>query len=121
MADALEKIHEAARREISTASEPARVEELRVKYLGKKGEISSVLATLGKLPPEERRSVGERVNKVKVEVEALLAEASSRADDAKLDSELRGAKVDVTLPGRGLLPGHRHPVSATLERVVRIF
>lgn len=121
MQDRLQALADSARREIGAASDTAKVEELRVKYLGKKGELSQVLGGMGKLPPEERRALGEIANRVKGEVEGLLAEAIRRAEDAQLESELRGPKVDVTLPGRVRLPGRRHPVSQTLEDIVRTF
>ncbi|MCI0574289.1 MAG: phenylalanine--tRNA ligase subunit alpha, partial [Myxococcaceae bacterium] len=76
---------------------------------------------MGKLPPEERRSLGEVANRVKAEIESLLAAALERAEGAKLEAELRGPKLDVSLPGRGVRPGRRHPVSRTLEDVVRTF
>jgi phenylalanyl-tRNA synthetase alpha chain len=121
MRDRLMSLAESARSEISVASEPSRVEALRVKYLGKKGELSAVLGGMGKLAPEERRSLGEVANKVKAEIETLLSEASSRAEDAQLESELKGPKIDVTLPGRGARGGRRHPVSRTYDDIVAIF
>jgi phenylalanyl-tRNA synthetase alpha chain len=121
MQERLEALAAAARRDIGEAGEPARVEELRVRYLGKKGELSQVLGGMGKLPPEERRALGEVANRVKAELEGLLAEALRRAEGAALEAELKGPRLDVTLPGRGARPGRRHPVSQTLEDVVRTF
>src|SRR5215471_6657414 len=111
----LKTLAHSARAEIPQADTPERVEALRIRYLGKKGEISAVLANLGKLSPDERRQLGETANSVKAEVEQLLGWAVERAAQRKLDAELRGTKVDVTLPGRFRKPGHRHPVSRTLE------
>jgi phenylalanyl-tRNA synthetase alpha chain len=121
MRDRLQALAEAARREIATASEPAAVESLRVRYLGKKGELSGVLGGMGKLPPEERRALGEVANQVKAEIEQLLAEANRRSEEAALEAELRGPKLDVTLPGRTTRPGRRHPVSRTMEDIARTF
>jgi phenylalanyl-tRNA synthetase alpha chain len=121
MQDRLNALLDTARSEIRAADEVARVEALRIKYLGKKGELSQVLGGMGKLPPDERRAVGERANRAKAEVEALLAEAAERAEANKLESELRGQKVDVTLPGRLIPPGHRHPVTRTLDDIVAVF
>ncbi|MCI0571626.1 MAG: phenylalanine--tRNA ligase subunit alpha, partial [Myxococcaceae bacterium] len=78
MQEKLKALAEAARRDITVAGEPARVEELRVRFLGKKGELSQVLGSMGKLPPEERRSLGEVANRVKAEIESLLAAALER-------------------------------------------
>src|SRR5688500_8072818 len=86
------------------------VEELRVKYLGKKGEFSQVMGGVGKLPPEERKAAGEIANRIKTELEGLLAGAASQVDELKLERELKGPRIDVTLPGRGQPPGKRHPV-----------
>src|SRR4051812_12362322 len=93
-------------------------EDVRVKYLGKKGELTAILSGMGKLPPDQRRTVGEVANKVKGELEGLITQALQRREDAKLEQELKGPKLDVTLPGRGVLrPGRRHPVSQTLEDI----
>ena len=121
MRDRLEALAETAKAEIGAAADGPQVEALRVKYLGKKGELSKVLGGMGKLAPDERRSVGEIANRIKAEVEALLAQAVERAEANKLESELRGHKVDVTLPGRLIPPGHRHPVTRTMEDIVGVF
>ncbi|MBZ4329456.1 phenylalanine--tRNA ligase subunit alpha [Corallococcus sp. AS-1-12] len=121
MRDRLQALADAARQEISGVSEPSQVEALRIRYLGKKGELSAVLGGMGKLPPEERRALGEVANSVKAELEQLLADATKRAEDAALEAQLKGPRLDVTLPGRAVLPGGRHPVSRTLEDIVRTF
>ncbi len=121
MRDRLQALADAARQEISGVSEPSQVEALRIRYLGKKGELSAVLGGMGKLPPDERRALGEVANAVKAELERLLADAVKRAEDAALEAKLKGPQLDVTLPGRAVLPGGRHPVSRTLEDIVRTF
>ncbi|WP_375745237.1 phenylalanine--tRNA ligase subunit alpha [Corallococcus interemptor] len=121
MRDRLQALADAARQEISGVSEPSQVEALRIRYLGKKGELSAVLGGMGKLPPEERRALGEVANSVKAELEQLLSDATKRAEDAALEAQLKGPRLDVTLPGRAVLPGGRHPVSRTLEDIVRTF
>ncbi|NOK10586.1 phenylalanine--tRNA ligase subunit alpha [Corallococcus exercitus] len=121
MRDRLQALADAARQEISGVSEPSQVEALRIRYLGKKGELSAVLGGMGKLPPDERRALGEIANTVKAELEQLLADATRRAEEAALEAQLKGPKLDVTLPGRAVPPGGRHPVSRTLEDIVRTF
>ncbi len=121
MKDRLNAMLDSARKEIGAAAEPNAVEQLRVKYLGKKGELSAVLSGMGKLPPDERRSLGEVANRVKAEIEQLLEEAVARAEEKRLEAELLGPRVDVTLPGRARPYGRRHPVSRTLEDIVRTF
>jgi phenylalanyl-tRNA synthetase alpha chain len=121
MQDRLEALAARAREEIGRVSEAAGLEALRVRYLGKKGELSGVLGAMGKLPPDERRRVGEIANRVKAEVETLLDGAQIRLGQAALQAELNAPPIDVTLPGRGRPPGHRHVVSRTLEEVTRTF
>jgi phenylalanyl-tRNA synthetase alpha chain len=121
MRDRLEALAEKARGEIRAANDAADAERLRVHYLGKKGELSEILKGMGKLPPEERRSVGEGANALKAELEGLLGEAAARFEAAALEAELSGPALDVTLPGRTLRRGHIHPVTQTLRAVTGIF
>src|SRR5215468_9310008 len=121
MQERLESLASKAREEIDRAREASGLEALRVRYLGKKGELSAVLGGMGKLAAEERRRVGEIANRVKAEVEALLDEAQKRIATAALEAELHAPPIDVTLPGRMRRPGRRHVVSRTLEDVTRTF
>lgn len=121
MREKFEAVAQAARRALAEATTPEAVESLRVKYLGKKGEVAQALGNLGKLPPDERRTLGEAANAVKAALEADLAQAIERVRELALDAELAGPKIDVTLPGRGLRPGRRHPVSQTLDDIVAAF
>ena len=124
MADLLRQLTslgEAARKEIGAASDERALEELRVRFLGKKGEISAVLRGMGQLAAEERPKVGEAANRVRDEVESLLEGAGARLATAKLEAELKGPPIDVTLPGRGLLPrGHRHPITRAADEIAAI-
>jgi phenylalanyl-tRNA synthetase alpha chain len=97
------------------------VEDQRVKYLGKKGEFSQVMGGVGKLPAEERKAAGELANRIKAELEELLAKAAAQVGELQLQKELQGPRIDVTLPGRGRGLGKRHPVSQTLEDIVATF
>jgi phenylalanyl-tRNA synthetase alpha chain len=122
MIEKLEKLLEQARAEIPQARGADAAEALRVKYLGKKGELSSLLRGLRDIDPQERPAVGARVNEVKAEIERQLDDALARARRTELEQELRTSPLDVTLPGRQALPvGHRHPVQATLEDIIEIF
>lgn len=121
MRDRLQTLAESAQREIGSASEPSAVEALRVRFLGKKGELSGVLGGMGKLPTEERKALGEVANEVKARIEQLLADAHRRAEDRALAAELARPALDVTLPGRGVGPGRRHPVSRTMDEIVQTF
>ncbi|WP_255821700.1 phenylalanine--tRNA ligase subunit alpha [Anaeromyxobacter sp. SG26] len=118
----LEALAKGAREAIGSAADEKALEDLRVRFLGKKGELSAVLRGMGALPAEERPRVGEVANRVRDEVEALLAGAKSRLDARKLEAELAGPPIDVTLPGRRVLPrGHRHPITRATEDISAIF
>jgi phenylalanyl-tRNA synthetase alpha chain len=118
----LEALADGARRAIAAAPDLRALEELRVRYLGKKGELSQVLRAMGGLAAEERPRVGEVANRVRDEFEALLAAAKGRIEAEALEAELRGTPIDVTLPGRRLLPrGHRHPITRAMEDIAGIF
>jgi phenylalanyl-tRNA synthetase alpha chain len=118
----LEALADGARRAVAGASDLRALEDLRVRYLGKKGELSQVLRAMGALAADERPRVGEVANRVRDELEAGLAAARARIEAAALDAELRAAPIDVTLPGRRLLPrGHRHPVTRAIDDISAIF
>src|SRR5512140_2516089 len=118
----LESLSAAARTEIGVAGDEKGLEELRVRFLGKKGELSAVLRGMGQLPAEERPRVGEVANRVKGDVEKLLDDARGALERRALEADLSGAPIDVTLPGRRLLPrGHRHPITRAAEDIAAIF
>jgi phenylalanyl-tRNA synthetase alpha chain len=118
----LEALATGAREAIGSAADEKALEDLRVRFLGKKGELSAVLRGMGALPAEERPRVGEVANRVRDDVEALLADAKGRLDARKLEAELSGAPIDVTLPARRLVPrGHRHPITRATEDISAIF
>jgi phenylalanyl-tRNA synthetase alpha chain len=118
----LEALAAAARASIASAPDARALEDLRVRYLGKKGELSAALRGMGQLGAGERPRVGEVANRVRDEVESLLAKAKDRLADEALEAELRGPPIDVTLPGRRPLPrGHRHPISRAQEDIAAIF
>ena len=118
----LESLAHAARAAIAAAPDERTLDALRVRFLGKKGEISAALRGMGRLAAEERPRVGEAANRVRDEVEALLSGARQRLESEALERELRGPSLDVTLPGRALSPrGHRHPVTRTGEEIAEIF
>jgi phenylalanyl-tRNA synthetase alpha chain len=118
----LEALAAGAREAVGSARDEKALEDLRVRFLGKKGELSAVLRGMGALAAGERPRVGEVANRVRDEVEGLLAEARRRLDAAKLEAELAGPPIDVTLSGRQLLRrGHRHPITRAAEEIAAIF
>lgn len=111
----------AAETEIVSASDDRALDNVRVQYLGKKGELTQLLKTLGKLSPEERPAAGAEINKAKEKVQALISERKERLCAEALSKALAGEKVDVTLPGRSRGYGGIHPVTRTLERIEQFF
>jgi phenylalanyl-tRNA synthetase alpha chain len=118
----LEALAAGAREATASAADERALEELRVRFLGKKGELSAVLRGMGGLPAEARPRVGEVANRVRDEVEALLAGRKAALAGAALEAELAGPPLDVTLPGRRLVArGGRHPVTQAREAIVGVF
>jgi phenylalanyl-tRNA synthetase alpha chain len=118
----LEALRKGASSAISAVADEKSLEDLRVRYLGKKGELSAVLRGMGSLSAEERPRVGEVANRVRDEVEAALVAAKQRLQAKALDAELSGAPIDVTLDGRRPAPrGHRHPITRATEEIAAIF
>lgn len=97
------------------------LQELRVKYLGKKGSLTGLLRGLGNLSPEERPRMGQLVNEVRAVLEAVLDEKKNALERAELDARLAKETIDVTLPGRTCHIGHLHPLTMTLNRMKQIF
>ena len=99
----------------------SQLNDIRVKYLGKKGEITNFLRGLGKLSQEDRPRIGQIVNEARRQLEALIEEKNAQLQTAALQARLRQEKIDVTLPGRAPWPGHLHPLTLTLQRIKAIF
>ena len=93
------------------------LDQLRIQYLGKKGELTALLKQLGKLPHEERREAGQSINAAKVSVADAIQQRKEVLETAILNKKLASETVDVTLPGRGQETGGLHPVTRTLERI----
>lgn len=97
------------------------LEQIRVQYLGKKGELTQVMKTLGDLPADERPKVGALINAAKERVQDALNARKDSLEQAALAAKLAAERIDVTLPGRGQVSGGLHPVTRTLERVEQFF
>ena len=121
MQEKLLAIKEAAFNEISTAENSAALEEIRVKYLGKKGELTTILRGMGSLTPEERPIVGKLVNEAKSEVERKLEEVGTEIKTKEKNAKLSSEIIDISLPGKKKVIGKRHPLDLTLERMKEIF
>src|SRR5690606_19481980 len=97
------------------------LEQLRLQYLGKKGELTVLMQTLGKLSAEERPQAGALINAAKSQEQDALNSRKDSLEQAALTAKLAAEKIDVTLPGRGQVSGSLHPVTRTLERVEQFF
>ena len=106
---------------VQRAEDVNALEQLRVLYLGKKGELTQVMKTLGNLPAEERPKVGALINEAKDQVQTALNMRKESLEGAALGARLAAEQIDVTLPGRGQNSGGLHPVTRTLERVEQFF
>lgn len=117
----LENILAQALEAVASANEIAQLEEIRVNYLGKKGEITSLLKTLGKIAPEERKEAGQVINQAKQDVQAAINEKRELLAGKALEEKLAAETIDVTLPGRVMPTGGLHPVTRTIERIESFF
>ncbi len=121
MKQQLELIKSQATTALQAANSPAELEELRVRYLGKKGELTAVLKLMGKLSPEERPVMGQIANSVRAEIEQMLEERKTAVHAAALDAKLAAETIDVTIPGEPVAMGHEHPMNKVLQEIKDIF
>ena len=117
----LEQIKINALAALEAAETPAALEELRVKLLGKKGELTAVLKMMGKLSPEERPVMGQMANAVRAEIEAKLEDRKAAIHAAVLEAKLAAEAIDVTIPGETVTVGHQHPMNQVLQQIKDIF
>ena len=121
MKEQLATIRSEALAAFAQAGSSAELDALRVKYLGKKGELTAVLKQMGKLSAEERPAMGQLANEVRAALEAEL-EAKGRELEAKaLEARLEAEALDVTVPGKPVTMGHRHPMYIALDELKDIF
>lgn len=121
MKDKLQKIKEEAFKQISDSDALEKLNEVRVAFLGKKGELTAVLKSMKDVPADEKPKVGQLVNDTRQAIEALLEETKSKLEKAALNMKLQNEGIDVTLPAKKIHVGHRHPNTIALEEVERIF
>ncbi len=122
MKENLKRIREEALASIGSDSiDDASLEAIRVKYLGKKGELTAVLRGMGQLTPEERPVVGQIVNEVRADIEDAIAKKKQALSAAALDAQLAAEKLDVTVPGVKSKVGHRHPLTLVQRDMENIF
>lgn len=121
MREQLERLKNEALQHIAGASDEQGLQDVRVRFLGRKGELTALMKGLGSLSPEERPLVGQVVNSVKDQLEAALEQALSDARDREVAFRLQSERIDVTLPGRCSSLGSLHPITQVIEEVSDIF
>ena len=121
MKEQLEAIRAGALEAIAATGTGAELEALRVKYLGKKGELTAVLKQMGKLSPEERPVMGQMANEVRAAVEDAIKSQSAVLAAKAMEAKLEAETLDVTIPGKTVALGHKHPMYTVLDEIKEIF
>lgn len=121
MREKLDSIKTKALGEIEKIGALSEIEDLRVKYLGKKGEVSAILKQLGGLSAEERPVIGQLANEVRAKIETAITEAKERLERVALNAKLESESVDVTMPGKAGKIGGLHPINTVLNDMIDIF
>ena len=121
MTDNLSDLSDSAIQEINKSSSSNELELVRVRYLGKKGSITGVLKSLSEVNPKDRPAFGKRINEIKSLIQLKLSEKKASLQKKEINQSIDDKKIDVTLPGRKSIQGHRHPVTKTLLEIEEIF
>ena len=121
MNEKLQSIREEALKAIEAADVPEKLNDVRVRFLGKKGELTAVLKGMKDVLPQERPKVGQLVNETRAEIENVLEECKKKMERAIREERMKQEVIDVTLPSKKNMVGHRHPNTIALEEVERIF
>ena len=106
---------------IEAAQDFNALEQIKARYLGKTGELTGLLKTLGQMSPEERKTIGAHINECKNQFQTAFNAKRDALNEAKLQAQLAAEALDITLPGRAQEHGGLHPVTLTLQRVVELF
>lgn len=121
MREKLEAIKEIALKELREAKSKAELDNIRVKYLGKKGELTQILRGMGSLSAEERPIIGKIANEVREALESFIEDASNNIKNIEKELKLKKEVIDISMPGKKQLLGKRHPLSLTIESIQDIF
>ena len=121
MQEKLKNIKEEALKAIEAADMPEKLNDVRVRFLGKKGELTAVLKGMKDVAPEERPKVGQLVNETRAAIESVLEESRRKMERTIREEKMKQEVIDVTLPSKKNMVGHRHPNTIALEEIERIF
>lgn len=121
MQERLSQILEDAKKQLNEVSSMQDAEDIRIKVLGKKGQLTEILRSMGGLAPEERKELGMAANKVRADIEGLLDETFSQLKEKAKEAKFKAEKIDVTEPGKPFHVGTKHPLTITIEEIARVF
>jgi len=121
MQSQLSNILQEAKNHLANVSSVQEIEEVRVKLLGKKGQLTEILRSMGALSHEERKELGQAANKAKAEIEKMIEEKFASAKSAVKEAKFKLEKIDVTEPGKQAALGVKHPISITIDEVSKVF
>lgn len=121
MKDKLDQIKNDIEQSIKNSKDLKSIEEIKVKFLGKKGELTSMLKSMGSLPKEERPKAGALVNEVRIFAEDLIEETKDKINNAQIEARLKSEKIDVTIPPKDNELGHKHPMTIVIDDIKNIF
>lgn len=121
MKEKLQSIREIAAQAMAACTDSRELDAVRVKYLGKKGEVTALMKNMRNLTPEERPAFGQMVNELRAAIETGLAENKARLEEAAMAAKLKSETIDVTMPGEAFTMGKKHPINIVLDEVKDIF
>lgn len=121
MEEKIKEIEQKSIKEINEAMNLKELNDLRVKYLGKKGELTTILRGMGELTAEERPKIGSLVNEVKAKLEEIIQEREAKYQEEELNQKLKEETIDITLPSTKLKRGSKHPINRVIEEIEDLF
>ena len=121
MQEQIAKIKENALEEIKKVEDSKSLNEVRVKYLGKKGELTQLLRGMGALAPEERPKIGSMVNEIRDEIEKEIQDKERKFEEQEMQEKLEKETIDITLPSTKIIRGSKHPVNRVIEEIEDLF
>ncbi len=121
MKEKLEQIKAEAIAALNSVDLPADLENVRVRFLGKKGEMTAILKQMGSLSPQERPVIGQLANQIRSEIEKQISDTAARLEEKHLEERMKKEKLDVTIPGTPVAFGHKHPMSILLDEAKDFF
>ncbi len=121
MKEALQQILDEAKARLQEVQSIQEAEDVRIKVLGKKGQLTGILKSMGSLSPEERKELGMQANKAKGEIEAMLNKTFEQLKEKAQEAKFKAEKIDVTEPGKAHKLGTKHPVTITIEEISKVF